>query len=251
MGFTFRNGCTSIACTGHAISQLKHVQQSRECSTLALLASSMTMTSPGQNKEQIPHPMQTLRSILRIILSPRNERSGGLLGPPFLGNILCRPGRLSRNETENRVRDSLGGTARKFDQRIYSYGYHYAASNRELCPIGAFFQPGMSLNGGACFQRDISLKPRERVVDHPGHGDRYERCEAENSGAGEVFFDKQFRSNSLGSRSCRWRIRSQAATGIWNSELRKKRGVRTGDQQQLDAARERPAVHDRAVANRR
>ena len=88
------------------------------------------------------------------------------------------------------------------------------------------------------------------MVDHPGHGDRYERCEAENSGAGEVFLI----SNSAQTRSDRgpvggeFAVKLRLGSGTVSSA---KNAVRMDDQQQLDAARERPAVHDRAVANPR
>ncbi len=49
----------------------------------------------------------------------------------------------------------------------------------------SLIQHGMSLNGEAYFQRGMSLKLPEWVVDHSGHGDRHERCEAEDAGAVE------------------------------------------------------------------
>jgi hypothetical protein len=47
-----------MALTGQAISQLKHVQQSRGWAIAALFASFITMTSPGQIMSHIPHPTQ-------------------------------------------------------------------------------------------------------------------------------------------------------------------------------------------------
>ena len=67
MGFGLRKGCTSMAFTGQAISQLKQVQQSCGYLILAFLVSSMTITSPGHISAQIPHPTQDRSSILRII----------------------------------------------------------------------------------------------------------------------------------------------------------------------------------------
>jgi hypothetical protein len=67
MGFAFLKGWTSIAFTGQASSQLKQVQQSGRCATLALFDSSISITSPGQKTAQIPQPMQAFSSIVRII----------------------------------------------------------------------------------------------------------------------------------------------------------------------------------------
>jgi len=60
MGRGFRKGCTSMAFTGQAISQLKQVQQSWAYLIRAFFSSSMTITSPGQIIAQIVQPTQAL-----------------------------------------------------------------------------------------------------------------------------------------------------------------------------------------------
>jgi len=70
MGLGFLNGWTSIAFTGQQSSQLKQVQQSCGYFTFALFSSSMTITSPGQKRAQMPHPMHAFLSIFRIIPTP-------------------------------------------------------------------------------------------------------------------------------------------------------------------------------------
>jgi hypothetical protein len=64
-----------MALTGHAISQLKQVQQSFAYAISALFRSFIPITSPGQIISQIPQPMHAFWSIWRIMLSFLSEKS--------------------------------------------------------------------------------------------------------------------------------------------------------------------------------
>jgi len=75
IGLGFLYGCTSQALTGHAVSQLKHVQQSFAKIILAFSFLSITITVPGHIVAQIPHPIQAAPSILRIIISLLHQKN--------------------------------------------------------------------------------------------------------------------------------------------------------------------------------
>jgi hypothetical protein len=66
IGFGFLKGCTSMALTGHATSQLKQVQQSCGYLISAFPCPSIAITSPGQNSAHIPQPIHAVESIFRI-----------------------------------------------------------------------------------------------------------------------------------------------------------------------------------------